>query len=35
MRLFLILSSILGRKYVLCWAILFYLFMASMLQMSR
>jgi hypothetical protein len=35
MRLFLIFSAIFGRKYVLFWAVLFCLLLASMLQMSR
>ncbi len=35
MRLFLIFSGVFGRKYVLLWAVLFCLLLASMLQMSR
>lgn len=34
MRLFLIFSATLGRKYVLFWAVLFCLLLASMLQIA-
>lgn len=35
MRLFLILISIFGRRFLLVWAVLMFVLVLSMLQMSR